>query len=150
VTRKLSEEDMDISFRRCENLREAAIITYNNMRLYYARYGVDWDSKIIEDKTLELENYDIIANKVMVGVFRLQNENGCCYLRDLQIKSSHQNLGIGQFVLNEIKRIAKEAQFSTVQLRVFKISPAVELYKRNGFVLKNEDDRFFNLTADLS
>lgn len=141
---------MDIAFRSSENLREAAKLTFDNMRSYYEQYGVTWDSNIIEDKTVGLENYDIIADGVMVGVFRLQYENDSCYLRDVQIKPSHQNLGIGQMVLNEVKRRAREAKLNTVQLRVFKISPAVELYKRNGFELKDEDDRFFNLAADVS
>jgi ribosomal protein S18 acetylase RimI-like enzyme len=141
---------MDISFRSSENLREAATLTFKNMRSYYEQYGVSWDSNIIEDETVGLENYDIIADGVMIGVFRLQYENDSCYLRDLQVEPSHQNLGIGQMVLNEVKRRAIEAKLNTVQLRVFKISPAVELYKRNGFELKDEDDRFFNLAADVS
>jgi len=141
---------MDISFRSSENLREAATLTFKNMRSYYEQYGVSWDSNIIEDETVGLDNYDIIADGVMIGVFRLQYENDSCYLRDLQVEPSHQNLGIGQMVLNEVKRRAIEAKLNTVQLRVFKISPAVELYKRNGFELKDEDDRFFNLAADVS
>lgn len=141
---------MDIAFKRTKNLREAAILTFDNMRSYYEQYNVAWDSSVIESKTIDLENYDIIADSKVVGVFRLQYKNDCCYLRDIQIKPSHQNLGIGQMVLNEVKRLTKEAQLNTVQLRVFKISPAVELYRRNGFELKDEDDRFFNLAADVS
>ncbi|MEC8747229.1 MAG: GNAT family N-acetyltransferase, partial [Pseudomonadota bacterium] len=34
-------------------------------------------------------------------------------------------------------------------LRVFKVSPAVSLYKKAGFIIKSEDDRFFNMTKPL-
>ncbi|WP_412971822.1 GNAT family N-acetyltransferase [Glaciecola sp. MF2-115] len=141
---------MSITFRNTECLNKAAGLTFDNMRSYYERYGVSWDSKIIEGKTADLDNYDILIDNEVVGVFRLQYEIDCCYLRDIQIKPSHQNLGIGQLVLNEVKRRTQDALLATIKLRVFKISPAVGLYKRNGFVIENEDERFLNLKLDLS
>jgi len=119
------------------------------MHTYYQRYSVDWDVQLIEEKTRDLENYDILLRGDVVGVFRLQYEEDCCYLRDLQVDASYQNRGIGQTVLNEVKRHTLQAKLHTLRLRVFKISPALELYKRNGFVIKEEDERFFNLELSI-
>jgi GNAT superfamily N-acetyltransferase len=141
---------VNIAFRSTENLSKAALLTFTNMRTYYERYEVNWDSKSIEDKTADLENYDILADNEVVGIFRLQYEGDCCYLRDIQIEQSYQNQGIGQLVLDEVKRRTRDAHLNTLKLRVFKISPAAELYKRNGFYIENEDDRFFNLKLDIA
>lgn len=141
---------MKIRFRRSKNLSDAAFITFSNMRSYYERYNVEWDAQQIEDQTRDLENYDILLGEEIAGVFRLQYHHECCYLRDVQVKSAFQNQGVGKFVLEEAKRLTKAAKLQTLKLRVFKISPAVELYKRNGFVEESNDERFFNLVADLS
>ena len=140
---------MDITFQRSKNLHDAAILTFSNMRSYYERYAVDWDAKLIEEKTRDLENYDICFGANIIGIFRLQYENSYCYLRDIQVKPSYQNRGIGQIVLNEVKRLSLKKGLHTVKLRVFKISPAIELYKRNGFITESEDERFLNLETHL-
>ena len=81
---------------------------------------------------------------------RLEYEDDNCVLRDLQIIPNEQNKGIGVTALQEAKRLALSANKNTLSLRVFKISPAVALYQRNGFVIKSEDDRFFNMVKDLN
>ena len=52
--------------------------------------------------------------------------------------------------LNESLRSLAPQDVCSVPLRVFKISPAVALYQRDGFVIKSEDDRFFNMVKDLN
>ena len=106
-------------------------------------------SKVLE-ATLELENYDILFQHQVVGVMRLQFNDDCFVLRDLQIIDSAKNKGIGSASLNEAKRRTLNANLNTLTLRVFKSSPAVTLYKRNGFVIQSEDERFFNMVAKIS
>ncbi|WP_338024020.1 GNAT family N-acetyltransferase [Aliidiomarina iranensis] len=104
----------------------------------------------VYEVTVELDNYDIIYKQEVVGVMRLQFENDCCFLRDLQVISSAQNKGIGQVAIQEAKTRTLNANLSKLALRVLKISPAVSLYQRNGFVTQSEDERFFNMVAELS
>jgi hypothetical protein len=56
--------------------------------------------------------------------------------------------------LDEAKRLALQSNLGTnlgtIKLKVFKISPAVALYKRNGFEVESEDDRFFHMVAKVS
>ena len=45
--------------------------------------------------------------------------------------------------------IALKAKKNTLSLRVFKISPAVNLYLRGNFVIESEDERFFNMVKNV-
>jgi GNAT superfamily N-acetyltransferase len=141
---------MTISFVRTADLKRAASITFDNMRVYYQQFAPEWDVSKVFEATLELENYDILFQQQVVGVMRLQFNDDFCVLRDLQIIDSAKNKGIGSASLNEAKRRAVNANLNTLTLRVFKSSPAVALYKRNGFVIQSEDERFFNMIAKIS
>ncbi|WP_342340264.1 GNAT family N-acetyltransferase [Brumicola pallidula] len=92
----------------------------------------------------------MLYNHEAVGVLRLQFESKYCYLRGLQVVPTLQNKGIGKAALNEAKRRTLNANLTTLTLRVLKISPALTLYERNGFVIQGEDERFFNMAAELS
>ena len=141
---------MNISFLRTEDLKRAASITFDNMRVYYQQFALAWDVSKVFEATLELENYDIIFQQQVVGVMRLQLNDDCYVLRDLQIIDSAKNKGIGRASLNEAKRRALNANLNTLTLRVFESSPAVAFYERNGFVIQSEDERFFNMIAKIS
>ncbi|GAB55322.1 GCN5-related N-acetyltransferase [Glaciecola punicea ACAM 611] len=141
---------MSISFKRSIDLQKAAQFTFDNMYQYYQRLAPDWDVAKVLQATEDLENYDILYNHEVVGVLRLQFEGQYCYLRDLQVVPTLQNKGIGKAALNEAKRRTLNANLTTLTLRVLKISPALTLYERNGFVIQAEDERFFNMAAELS
>jgi hypothetical protein len=47
-------------------------------------------------------------------------------------------------------RPAKEHCSRALKLRVFKNSPAVSLYKRHGFGLTNEDERFYYMSCAIA
>ncbi|QYK10908.1 GNAT family N-acetyltransferase [Shewanella mangrovisoli] len=120
------------------------------MRPYYAQYYVDWDQAQIEQMTQELVNFDILFEEKLVGVVRLSFDIEACWLRDLQVDQSYQNRGIGSIAIAEAERLAKEHGFHILKLKVFKNSPAVHLYKRQGFGLTSEDDRFYYMSRAVS
>ena len=132
-----------VTFRPAKDLATAASFTLTNMRPYYAQYAVDWDETQIENMTKQLVNFDIIFEEQVVGVIRLSFNKEGCYLRDLQVAQRYQNRGIGSMALVETARLAKEHCSHLLQLRVFKNSPAVHLYKRHGFDVTSEDERFY-------
>ena len=140
---------MTIAFVPSTELQRAAEFTFENMRVYYAQYAPEWDVEKVLSATSKLINLDILFDEKVVGVMRLEYEDDNCVLRDLQIIPNEQNKGIGFTALQEAKRLALNANKNTLSLRVFKISPAVALYQRDGFVIKSEDDRFFNMVKDL-
>lgn len=139
-----------IAFRPSENLAAAASLTLSNMRQYYELYSVDWDESQVEKMTSELANWDILYEEKVVGILRLSFDSEACYLRDLQVDQNYQNLGIGSCALAEAERLARESSSRTLILKVFKNSPAVRLYTRNGFNLINEDDRFYYMNRPVS
>lgn len=135
-----------VTFRPTKDLAKAAHFTLSNMQQYYEQYAVDWDQAQIEQMTQELVNLDILFEEKLVGVVRLSFDIEACWLRDLQVDQSYQNRGIGSIAIAEAERLAKEHGSHILKLKVFKNSPAVHLYKRQGFGLTSEDDRFYYMS----
>lgn len=140
---------MKITFFQTTNLQRSAEFTFANMQEYYAKFAPDWDAEKVLEVTAELVNYDIQLDDQTVGVMRLQFEDNNCVLRDLQVIPSAQNRGIGSAAIKEAEKLALAAKVNSLTLRVFKISPAVSLYNKVGFVVSSEDDRFYNMVKPL-
>lgn len=138
-----------ISYRPAGNLSKSAEITYDNMRTYYAHYSVDWQQHQILEQIVSLDNWDIISDGELVGALRLSFDNDGCYLRDLQISALFQNKGIGAAALAESVQLAQKSGAKKLRLRVFKISPAYHLYKRKGFTVVSEDERFYYMEQEI-
>uniref|UniRef100_Q0HUT8 GCN5-related N-acetyltransferase n=1 Tax=Shewanella sp. (strain MR-7) TaxID=60481 RepID=Q0HUT8_SHESR len=139
-----------VTFRPTKDLAKAAHFTLSNMQPYYAQYAVDWDEAQIEQMTQDLVNFDILFEEKLVGIVRLSFDTEECWLRDLQVEQSYQNRGIGSIAIAEAERLAKEHGSHILKLKVFKNSPAVHLYKRQGFGLTSEDDRFYYMSRAVS
>ena len=139
-----------ISYQSTADLYTSADITYKNMRSYYDHYSVNWEQSKIHEQIVGLENWDILSNSSVVGVIRLAFENDECYIRDLQVIDEFQNNGIGASALAECERLAKKAGVNQLRLRVFKISPAYQLYMRSGFETYKEEDKFFYMRRKIS
>ena len=139
-----------ITFRLAEDLTSAAELTLTNMRSYYELYSVEWSSSDIERMTKDLSNWEILLHDEPVGIMRLSFENEVCQVRDLQVSMRYQNQGIGSRALAEAERFAMESGARILKLRVFKCSPAVDLYRRSGFGIQSEDDRFFYMERAVS
>lgn len=139
-----------ISYQSTVNLSKSANITYDNMRSYYLHYSVDWELPKILEQIAELDNWDILSDGKLIGALRLSFDNDGCYLRDLQVSALFQNKGIGAEALTESKRLAQQLGANKLTLKVFKISPAYHLYKRKGFTVISEDQRFYYMEQKLS
>jgi len=139
-----------ISYQPACDLSKSAEITYKNMRPYYEHYLVDWEQPKILEQILNLDNLDILSNDEVIGAIRLSVDNDECYLRDLQVSEEFRNKGIGAAALSEVTRLALASGVRKVKLRVFKISPAHHLYKRNGFALISEDEKFYYMEKTIS
>ncbi|RJX72985.1 GNAT family N-acetyltransferase [Vibrio sinensis] len=120
------------------------------MHPYYQHYSVSWELNKIQEQIESLENWDVLYNEAIVGAIRLAYDEDGCYLRDLQVSEKFQNKGIGAAALSEVQRLACKAEVAHLRLRVFKISPAYELYKRTGFTVDKEDDRFYYMSKSIA
>jgi GNAT superfamily N-acetyltransferase len=139
-----------ITYKPTTDLTTSAIITYDNMREYYDHYGVDWQPDKIQALIAELHNWDIGSDGSILGALRLAFNDDACYIRDLQVIKSYQNKGIGAQALSHCEYLAKQANATQLQLRVFKISAAYHLYKRVGFLVDKTDDNFYYMSRAIS
>ncbi|TRX58100.1 GNAT family N-acetyltransferase [Thalassomonas sp. M1454] len=139
-----------ISYRATDDLLKSAEITYDNMRSYYAHHSVDWEQAKILEQIQDLDNWDILLNGELIGVLRLSFDSDGCYLRDLQISASFQNRGIGAQALHESVRLARNLAATKLSLKVFKISPAYHLYKRQRFSVVSEDEKFYYMELKIT
>ena len=140
---------MKVTFRPTVDLTLAAKYTLVNMQPYYEQYGVEWDEGYIKKMTQELVNFDILLDEFCVGVMRLSFDSNNCQLRDLQISQNYQNKGIGSIALLEAVKHANNQGFKSLKLKVFKVSPAFKLYKRQGFQMLSEDERFYYMVRAI-
>ena len=113
-----------IELSTAKDLAGTAQLTLTNMQPYYKKYGLDWDSTTILEG---LSNLQIILDGEPVGVLRLSFVDEVCQLRDLQIDSRFQNKGVGSLALLEVVGIAEKAAVKFIELKIFKVSPAVRL-----------------------
>ncbi len=139
-----------VSYQPACDLAKSAAITYNNMRPYYEHHEVDWDQSKILEQIQGLDNYDILLEGEVVGAIRLSFDGDECYLRDFQVSENFRNQGIGAIALKESTRLALASGAKKLKLKVFKISPAYHLYKRNGFSLVSEDEKFYYVEQTIS
>jgi len=139
-----------ISYQPTGDLSKSAEITYDNMRSYYAHYSVDWQQPKILEQIADLDNWDIVSDGELIGAIRLAYDSDECYLRDLQVSTLFQNKGIGAEALAESVRLAQKSGAKKLKLRVFKISPAYRLYKKKGFNVISEDERFYYMEQEIS
>jgi len=120
------------------------------MKPYYEANAVDWDQEKVLAQIIHLENWDILSDSKVIGAIRLAFDDDGCYLRDLQVSQEYQNKGIGAEALGEAKRLAKKAGVSEIRLRVLKISPAYNLYRRKGFEVSSDDERFYYMEKTIT
>lgn len=138
-----------VTFQSTVDLSTSAEMTYTNMRSYYQHHEVNWQADTIKQKIASLVNIDILSDGRVIGAIRLETNDDCCYLRDLQVIDSYQNKGIGSLALEEVKRLAVGSNANILRLKVFKMSPAYHLYKRLNFLTEQEDDKFYHMACHL-
>ena len=130
-------------------LKAAAQFTFDNMKPYYQMYGVDWEVEDVYQATQDLCNFDILASGQPIGVLRLSFERELCQLRDIQIGAAHQSKGYGAQVISIVKDLARKRHLKSIELKVFQRSPAHKLYRRIGFTIDSEDDRFYYMSLSV-
>nr|WP_255589807.1 GNAT family N-acetyltransferase [Marinicella sp. NBU2979] len=120
------------------------------MRVYYEKFAPDWDEAMIRGQIANLENWDILDNDEVVGALRIEFDNQCCVIRDLQVLSVRQNQGLGAQAIEYAGKQAVKNSATTLALRVLKVSPACRLYHRAGFATISEDERFYYMEKHVS
>lgn len=121
------------------NLRRAIIndllildsIHRQNMR-GYVEQNYSWNDKLFKSKFIPDDYIVLQKQQEIIGFLKLVPQNNSLYLGEIQIKSTHQNRGIGTTILQFIidRSLEKDRR---IWLQVLKGNPAIKLYKRLGF-----------------
>jgi len=88
-------------------------------------------------KIIQLDNDDI-------GVVSMLPMDEYDFLARIEIMPDYQNQGIGTAIMQSLIEHAKETKHP-IMLRVFKINPAQNLYKRLGFQTMRQDDIHYDM-----
>ncbi len=92
------------------------------------------------ETTFSVDDYQIIQSEDEdIGVLSMTNMEEYDFLARIEILPEYQNQGIGTAILQMLILNAKKTT-SPIMLRVFKINPARNLYKRLGFQVIRQDD----------
>lgn len=136
---------MTIEFRVAENKDFTESLTKMNMQPYYENFSIDWDSAQFDKEWLIFENFEISYNNTVVGIVLVWFDKEACYLRDLQRSPLHQRQGIGSAAITKGIQIAKTKNYKKLRLRIFNTNPAIELYKKYGFVIIQDSKNLFGM-----
>jgi GNAT superfamily N-acetyltransferase len=107
--------------------------TRANMSHYYDALGRTWDTEMFRDSWPTTENLTLEVEGAAIGFLRLSLSASTVWIRDIQVRPEAQGRGVGTFALRVVQQIALERGTADIRLRVFKINPAIRLYRRNGF-----------------
>ena len=132
------------------NYAFALELTRSNMHYYYQKHQIEWEDACFTKNWEKSENLGVHQNNDCIGVIRLETDAQTCYLADLQLVPEVQSQGIGSYVLNYVKQLAKVRQKQLMSLVVFLDNPAVSLYRRNGFEIAQRNDILARMECDLS
>jgi len=134
---------------KTKDLQYSAQLTLANMQEYYDMYNVDWGLTEILNAIDGLDNYDIVAAGQIIGAVRLSYDDGCCQLRDIQLIGNYKNLGLGASIVDQLVKLSRDRGCISIELKVFKRSPAYRLYQRKNFIVTKQDDRFYYMSLNL-
>jgi ribosomal protein S18 acetylase RimI-like enzyme len=98
------------------------------------------------NKYLRVEEFCLIyQNNKPVGGYLLQDKKDHYWLEMILIDAKHQNKGIGTKVICDILK-QNCSDIKPLEFNVIKGNRAIELYKRLGFHVYDEDDNFYKMT----
>lgn len=134
----------DQDFDYCNSLIES------NMEEYFAAADVQWDrnryAKEIEKGIVKL----VFLDEERVGFVHLGMKGKNAYVHTIQLSPLHRNRGIGSQILHWIQDTYTQKGISSIQLCVYKNSPALGLYERFGYGIEEDRGHKYLMKKDLS
>ena len=121
-----------------------------NFKKYIEEY-FEWNEEERKEMYYDtLKNYlgeynIIVINNKDIGVFAIdESHKGECYISEISLIEEYQNKGIGTDILNNLLIKNKQKGLKT-KLKVFKNSPAKQLYERLGLLIYGENKTHYQM-----
>lgn len=87
----------------------------------------------------------IIYNGIEIGVYAYHiTDNGDYFINKINLLKDFQGNGIGKKILKDVLENNKKNTVRTI-LQVFKDNPAINLYKRLGFVIYDKTETYYRM-----
>lgn len=129
------------------------IYALNLIRTSMEKYLKDLNIIIEENdfskKWVDMDNFDILIDSQRVGILRYDKDDNFCNIRDLHIERLFQNRGVGSIVIRKTVEEMRLKGLRAVRLKAFDSNPAIELYKRLGFVIVGNESNKVNMILEL-
>ena len=107
-----------------------------------------WDEQFQRNgfkSNLAPEKFNIIVvNGVDTGAYLVNEEEDHLWIEMLLIQPDMQRQGIGTKILQLLK-VESQRRQKPIKLSAIKVNPAIQFYRRLGFVVYEEDDAFFKM-----
>lgn len=137
------------------SLRDATIVDLGFIfRVYritmkdYIAAVYKWDEqaqRLRYEEAFKKDDYAIIqVEGEDMGVFSVLNMDSYLFLSRIEILPPFQNQGIGTKILTALI-VRGHAQRKPIMLRVYKLNPAVRLYKRLGWQIIRQDETQYDM-----
>ena len=130
-----------------DDYERCMLIAKESMAPYFLEYSLDWNDRERTDLCRACDLY-LVRDNTEVGFFMLREGRTTIFLADIQVLSRYRNLGYGTHFLELARDIARSRGFPTLWLKVFKSNPALNLYRRNGYVIQREEDSVYVLSSN--
>ncbi|EKO3584035.1 MULTISPECIES: N-acetyltransferase [Vibrio] len=124
---------MEIEFYEATEIELASELTRLNMHTYYLARNLSWNHEEYEENWYRFANFSVTYDGKWVGIIRFSCDEIALYIRDLQIDTQYQNLGIGFSCLEYALEKLKYKKLNRLRLNVFSENPAISLYSKFGF-----------------
>jgi ribosomal protein S18 acetylase RimI-like enzyme len=143
----LSVKGEEMELKPTKKYSECVLLGEESMRSYFIENKIPWDFEKRLELYLSFEIYEVIETE-SIGYLALRENEGDIFIADIQILDGYRNKGYGTQLLKMAKEIARSRGYVSIKLKVFKSSPALELYTRNGYVKVSEENFVYVLSAN--
>lgn len=136
-----------MQLKRTENYRDLVLLGRETMSVYFEANGIPWNLEERLSIYATVEVYEILDNDLK-GYVALREKDDKLFSADIQVLEPFRNLGYGTTALEMVMKLAKARGYTSVFLKVFKTSPALKLYLRNGYSHVAEEKHVYVLQAE--
>jgi len=109
------------------------------MKPYYNSLNLVWDSEKFVKAFDPVASSIILLDSLEIGYLKVEHSQEQIYLGDIQLKPEFQNRGIGTRLIRDVISQAASEKLP-LRLRVLKGNPAINLYRKLGFIVVEENE----------
>jgi ribosomal protein S18 acetylase RimI-like enzyme len=96
------------------------------------------------------KRYFVTLKQQIVGILALQEKDDSLYVSSLAVSPFYRKIGVATHILNYATIVTRQLHKNALELSVLKVNtPALRLYKKNGFRKKEERRRTFILRKNV-